>query len=72
MAPKPNGDEKFHFGEPSSVEISVYWAPADEAFVARCKETGVDRVIFMVDPVAEGEALAQSDALASLVEKCEG
>ena len=56
---------------PSSVEISVYWAPADEAFVARCKETGVDRVIFMVDPVAEGEALSQADALASLVETCE-
>jgi probable F420-dependent oxidoreductase len=56
--------------DPESVEISIYWAPADEAFVARCQETGVHRVIFMVDPVAEGEALAQADALATLAQAC--
>ena len=58
--------------EPRSVEISVYWAPADEAFVARCRETGVDRVIFMLDPVGESEALGQVDDLVSVMERSGG
>jgi len=57
---------------PESVEISVYWTPADEAFVARCRETGVDRVIFMLDPVGESEALGQVDRLVGLMTRCGG
>ena len=58
--------------EPQSVEISVYWTPADETFIARCRETGVDRVIFMLDPVGESEALGQVDDLVSVMERSGG
>lgn len=57
--------------DPQSVEISSYWTPHDEALVARAKETGVHRVIFLVKPAPEAEALAELDSLARLVERCE-
>jgi hypothetical protein len=46
--------------------------PPEEALIARAKETGVGRVIFMVDPVAETEALKALDELAAFVLRCEG
>jgi probable F420-dependent oxidoreductase len=57
--------------DPKRVEISVYWMPPEESLIARAKETGVDRVIFMVDPVAEPEALKALDELAAFVLRCE-
>jgi probable F420-dependent oxidoreductase len=57
--------------DPKSVEISAYWTPPEEALIARAKETGVDRVIFMVDPVAEGDALRALDDLAAFMGRCE-
>jgi alkanesulfonate monooxygenase SsuD/methylene tetrahydromethanopterin reductase-like flavin-dependent oxidoreductase (luciferase family) len=57
--------------DPKSVEISSYWTPPDEGLVARARETGVDRVIFMVDPLPEAQALGQLDELAAFVKRCE-
>jgi probable F420-dependent oxidoreductase len=54
-----------------SVEISLYWTPPDQALVARARESGVDRVIFMVEPVPEKEALSQLDDLKRLMDACE-
>ncbi len=58
--------------DPHSVEISAYWMPPEQALIERSRETGVDRVIFMVDPVPESEALAKLDELAAFVGRCEG
>jgi probable F420-dependent oxidoreductase len=57
--------------DPKSVEISSYWTPPDEALIARAREVGVNRVIFMIDPLAESEALTKLDQLTSLKDRCE-
>ncbi len=56
--------------DPDAVEVSVYWCPPEKNTVLRLREGGVHRVIFMVDPVAGGDAIAQLDEHAELMAAC--
>jgi probable F420-dependent oxidoreductase len=49
-------------------EVSIYFCPADAASVARCRDAGVDRVLFGMPSVPATEADALLDQLAALIE----
>ncbi len=55
---------------PDSVEVSVYMCPPKDDVVKRCRDEGIDRVIFLLDPVSREEVLAQVDGYADLMERC--
>jgi probable F420-dependent oxidoreductase len=56
--------------DPASVETSVYICPADEDVVSKLHDAGVERAIFLLDPLARDESLAQLDERAALIERC--
>ena len=56
--------------DPDAVEVSVYWCPPQRDTVLRLRQGGVHRVIFMVDPVAGGGAIAQLDEYAEVMAAC--
>lgn len=53
-----------------SVEVSVYLCPPEKDTVSRLRDGGVDRVIFLLDPLAEAAALSQLDERAELMAAC--
>jgi probable F420-dependent oxidoreductase len=55
---------------PDSVEVSVYLCPPDADTVCRFRDAGIDRVIFLVAPVARDAALAEVDQRAELMTSC--
>jgi alkanesulfonate monooxygenase SsuD/methylene tetrahydromethanopterin reductase-like flavin-dependent oxidoreductase (luciferase family) len=52
-----------------SVEVSVYMCPQDEGVVERCREHGVARVIFLLQPEPREKALPEVDRLAELARR---
>jgi probable F420-dependent oxidoreductase len=53
-----------------AVEVSVYLCPPQKDVVARFRDAGVDRVIFLLEPLAEAEALSQLDERTELMAAC--
>lgn len=56
--------------DPDSIEVTVYLCPPEEATVRHLALGGVNRVVFMVDPVPRDEALRALDGLVTLRGKC--
>jgi probable F420-dependent oxidoreductase len=56
--------------DPGSVETSVYICPPDQEVVGRLRDAGVERAIFLLDPLPRDEALAQLDERTALVRRC--
>ena len=50
-------------------EISMYYAPPDDAYIGQMKEAGVDRAIFVLEPHARDAALKQLDELAEVMRR---
>lgn len=53
--------------DPNSVPVSIYFCPHDADLIRRAKQEGIDRVIFMLDPLAETAALEQLDGLTEMM-----
>lgn len=56
--------------DPASVEVSVYMCPPKDEVVTRCRDEGIDRVIFLLDPKGREEVLEQVDNYAELMGRC--
>ena len=57
--------------DPERFEVSLYYCPKDEALLARCREHGLARAIFVVDAADEPTTLAALDEIQALVERVE-
>ena len=55
-----------------SVEVSVYMCPQDEGVIERCREHGVGRVIFLLQPEGRDTVLPEIDRLAELAQRVDG
>jgi len=55
--------------DPDSVDVSVYMCPQDEDVVRRCRQHGVKRVIFLLQPEPAGKVLPEIDRIAALVKR---
>jgi probable F420-dependent oxidoreductase len=53
-----------------SVEVSVYLCPPEKDTVSRFRDAGIDRVIFLLEPMAEAAALSQLDERSELMAAC--
>jgi probable F420-dependent oxidoreductase len=56
--------------DPDSVEVSVYICPPVKDAVLRFRDAGIQRVIFLLDPLPRDAALADVDARAELMAAC--
>jgi probable F420-dependent oxidoreductase len=56
--------------DPDSVAVSVYLCPPQKDVVSRFRDAGIDRVIFLLEPLAGAAALAQLDECAELMAAC--
>ena len=53
--------------DPKSLEISVFWAPAERAVIDEYEAAGVDRVLFGIPPDGDKAALDALDSFAKLI-----
>jgi probable F420-dependent oxidoreductase len=56
--------------DPDSVEVSVYLCPPEKDTVCRLRDAGIDRVVFLIDPLPRDAALAMLERRAELVAAC--
>ena len=53
--------------DPRSFEITLYMCPQDRALVERCREAGLHRVVFLIQPEPRDAALRALDACVGLM-----
>lgn len=51
----------------AAIEVSIYFCPPDGDVVARCRDAGVDRVLFPVGSLPRDDVLASLDEYAKLI-----
>jgi probable F420-dependent oxidoreductase len=57
-------------GDPDAFVTSVYICPHEEEVLLKLRDAGVQRAIFLLEPLARDAALAQLDERAALIERC--